>query len=497
VALVGVATIMLGGCSETGQFGNTFGSPFSTSSLPRIDKTATGSITPAPASQPSQFTDFFKEAFRPFDDKSAAPPPARAPYAARPADPLAERAIPPAPIASAPLAPPSAPSFSAPVASAPAFAPKPSYALRAAPGGIGGWSAEGGTPVVVAQGETADAIAQRFGVPTDTLLQVNGMATRAQVQPGARLTIPVYHAGGARSAAAAPARAVPAPAAPRLASKSLVGEEMQQAKQAALPHGVQNLAAQKPDASALLADKRAKLAQAKANQQKAALAQVDAAKAAKKTADLKVAAAAQVAQLKAAPVATAKTASATAKTAAATAKMAAPAVVAQAKPALMQGAAPIAPAAATKMAKAEVDADSTASLPPATASAAAGDSANPEFRWPARGRVIQGFGNSGNDGINIAVPEGTQVKAAENGVVAYAGSELKGYGNLVLIRHPNGFVTAYANNGSINVKRGDTVKRGQTIALSGQSGNVSSPQLHFELRKGSKPVDPSSYLAGL
>jgi murein DD-endopeptidase MepM/ murein hydrolase activator NlpD len=67
----------------------------------------------------------------------------------------------------------------------------------------------------------------------------------------------------------------------------------------------------------------------------------------------------------------------------------------------------------------------------------------------------------------------------------------------VLIRHPNGFVSAYANNGSINVKRGDSVKRGQTIALSGQTGNVASPQLHFELRKGSKPVDPSSFLAGL
>jgi murein DD-endopeptidase MepM/ murein hydrolase activator NlpD len=133
----------------------------------------------------------------------------------------------------------------------------------------------------------------------------------------------------------------------------------------------------------------------------------------------------------------------------------------------------------------------------APVAAAAPDSANPEFRWPARGRVIQAFGAGGNDGINIAVPEGTQVKAAESGVVAYAGSELKGYGNLVLIRHPNGFVSAYANNGSINVKRGDSVKRGQTIALSGQTGNVASPQLHFELRKGSKPVDPSSFLAGL
>ena len=103
----------------------------------------------------------------------------------------------------------------------------------------------------------------------------------------------------------------------------------------------------------------------------------------------------------------------------------------------------------------------------------------------------------GNDGINIAVPEGTPVKAAEDGVVAYAGNELKGYGNLVLIRHPNGFVSAYANNGDLNVKRGDQVKRGQTIANSGQTGNVASPQLHFELRKGSTPVDPMPYLAGL
>ena len=102
-----------------------------------------------------------------------------------------------------------------------------------------------------------------------------------------------------------------------------------------------------------------------------------------------------------------------------------------------------------------------------------------------------------NDGINIALPEGTAVKAAEGGTVAYAGSELKGYGNMVLIRHPNGYVSAYANNGELNVKRGDKVTRGQTIAKSGQSGNVSSPQLHFELRKGSTPVDPTGYLAGL
>ena len=155
--------------------------------------------------------------------------------------------------------------------------------------------------------------------------------------------------------------------------------------------------------------------------------------------------------------------------------------------------APVAPA--PEAAPAKPDPTPTASVAPAGAPAADA-SGNPEFRWPARGRIIQGF-KGGNDGINIAVPEGTQVKAAEGGTVAYAGSELKGYGNLVLIRHPNGYVTAYANNGELDVKRGDQVKRGQTIAKSGQSGNVSSPQLHFELRKGSTPVDPTSYLAGL
>ena len=148
----------------------------------------------------------------------------------------------------------------------------------------------------------------------------------------------------------------------------------------------------------------------------------------------------------------------------------------------------------TEPKKPALDKTPVAALPPQTPTA---DTANPEFRWPARGRVIQGFKAGGNDGINIAVPEGTSVKAAEGGVVAYAGNELKGYGNLVLIRHPNGFVSAYANNGDLDVKRGDTVKRGQTIAKSGQSGNVSSPQLHFELRKGSTPVDPTNYLAGL
>ena len=139
---------------------------------------------------------------------------------------------------------------------------------------------------------------------------------------------------------------------------------------------------------------------------------------------------------------------------------------------------------------------------PETPTGATGNqsTAAPSFRWPVRGRVITGFGpkTSGgqNDGINVAVPEGTPIKAAEDGVVAYAGNELKGYGNLVLVRHSNGFVTAYAHASELAVKKGETIKRGQVIGKAGATGNVTSPQLHFEVRKGATPVDPTQYLTG-
>jgi murein DD-endopeptidase MepM/ murein hydrolase activator NlpD len=122
------------------------------------------------------------------------------------------------------------------------------------------------------------------------------------------------------------------------------------------------------------------------------------------------------------------------------------------------------------------------------------------FRWPVRGRIISGFGSKPNgernDGINLAVPEGTSVKAVETGTVIYAGNELEGYGNLVLVRHADGWVSAYAHNKDLLVKRGDQVRRGQTVAHAGMSGSVSAPQVHFELRKGAKPVNPLDYLAG-
>lgn len=120
------------------------------------------------------------------------------------------------------------------------------------------------------------------------------------------------------------------------------------------------------------------------------------------------------------------------------------------------------------------------------------------LRWPLKGKVISGFGAKPNglknEGINIAVPEGTNIQAAEGGVVAYAGNELKGYGNLVLVRHAGGYVTAYAHASQLLVKRGDTVKRGDVIAKAGQTGAVQSPQLHFEVRKGATALDPNKFL---
>jgi murein DD-endopeptidase MepM/ murein hydrolase activator NlpD len=117
-----------------------------------------------------------------------------------------------------------------------------------------------------------------------------------------------------------------------------------------------------------------------------------------------------------------------------------------------------------------------------------------------RGRIVSNFGSkpngARNDGINLAVPEGTSVKAAENGVVAYVGNELKGYGNLILVRHADDWVSAYAHTSQMLVRRGDQVRRGQIIAKAGQTGAVSSPQLHFELRKGSRPIDPVPHMAG-
>jgi len=122
-----------------------------------------------------------------------------------------------------------------------------------------------------------------------------------------------------------------------------------------------------------------------------------------------------------------------------------------------------------------------------------------QFLWPVDGKVVSGYGPKQgarqNNGINIAAAPGTPVRASENGVVVYAGNELRGYGNLLLVRHADGWTSAYAHNGEILVDRGTVVERGQVIAKVGDTGSVNSPQSHFELRKGAKAVDPVKYLS--
>jgi murein DD-endopeptidase MepM/ murein hydrolase activator NlpD len=288
-----------------------------------------------------------------------------------------------------------------------------------------GWTATGGSPIVVADGETLDTISGRYGVPTAALLAANGLSSGAEVKSGMRIVVPVYHADG---------HAVASVESPKAAKKR-----------------AEDVADAEP----------AKKTKAKEKEKEKAVSKAD--KAREKTD---------------------KSAS----------KDDAGGAVAYAEP---QKPSQTKNQAIDKAPTGNLESGAGASKAPLTGAQADASGVEPEFRWPARGRIIQGFKAGGNDGINISVPAGTSVRAAENGVVVYAGDGLKGYGNLVLIKHPNGFVTAYGNNGELDVKRGDQVKRGQVIAKSGDTGNVNAPQLHFELRKGSTPVDPTNYLAGL
>ena len=504
ICAIGAVAALMSGCSaDSTRFGDAFGNPFATGSI------AKPKPKPVAARKP------------PVSGTGAS-----APIVSSALPPHGATAVNAAPIRPAPVA----------VSHETTGSIGPSHAVPGA--SFGGWTGEGGASVAVGQGDTAAVLAQRYGVPQNVLLQVNGLHAASDIQPGGHIVVPIYNAVASKPGAAPRVAEAPAPrepavkSAPAHAAEALpaepkpfkVAKQDSKAEKAALAEreaATRKAAAQKAAADKVAADKLAAekvaVAQKAAAAEKLARAEAAAArKVAVKSAPARAERSAETQKMPEAQKAAAADKAAAAQTAAAAARDAAKAKadavkaaavaakaakVAAATPAPAASAAPAKPEVSPAVeAKKPVDNTPTASVPPASADAgAAGAAGGPEFRWPARGRIIAGFkgGAGGNDGINIAVPDGTPVKAAEGGVVAYAGSELKGYGNLVLIKHPNGYVTAYANNGEIDVKRGETVKRGQTIAKSGQSGNVSSPQLHFELRKGSQPVDPTNYLAGL
>src|SRR5215470_12966915 len=284
------------------------------------------------------------------------------------------------------------------------------------PASSGNWSWDGGTAVTVAAGETIDTIARRHGVPASVIMQANNITAPATIYPGQRLVIPRYKASRvATTPAPRPAAPTPAPAASPAGSGN-----------------VHVVAA--GDTLSKIAHRYHKPVNeiAKANN-------------IQPTATLNVGDRLTIPGAPASPV-----------------KTSAPAAGAQAAPA--KPVASAAPKQAEPVQNANVVAP-TDQLDKEAAKLAEGTGAVPKFRWPANGRIIAGYGpttnGQQNDGINIALPENTPVKAAEDGVVAYAGNELKGYGNLVLVRHPNGYVTAYAHAKELLVKRGDQVKRGQ------------------------------------
>ena len=309
--------------------------------------------------------------------------------------------------------------------------------------------AQAGTTIIVGTSDTLEGLSRRYNVSSAAILQANGYKGPRALSPGQQLIIPRQ-----TTAAAAPAPALAAPASkPAAAAAPTVHVVNRGDTLLSIARRNNVTAADLSRANGLDSSSKLKLGQ-------------------KLTVPGVKTAAAQ-------PVAVAA------------AQPAAPAT----RTAAVAGTPPQSARLASATAKVE---DAPAAEAPVKASEATG--ALPTFRWPVRGKVITTYGaktnGKANDGINLAVPEGTPVKAAEDGVVAYSGNELKGYGNLVLVRHSNGYVTAYAHASELLVKRGDTIKRGQIIAKSGQSGEVGSPQLHFEIRKGSSPVDPLQFLNG-
>lgn len=312
--------------------------------------------------------------------------------------------------------------------------PAPTVTAPAAPQP---WTPANGTTITVKPGDSVQVLARRYGVAESSLLAANGLVAGAQLAPGQSIVIPAY---GQQAAVAAPNAQVPHV----VASTTAPG-----------PQVLGQLPPTKPPVPRSVSSEVASAAPAK-------------------------------------PVAPATT----------TVAMATPGMTAtDAKPGLLPptGNKP-APQANQQVAAVAPNQTQPGASEAQPASAGVESAADGSFRWPVRGRVISGFGvkpgGERNDGINIEVPEGTPIKAAEGGQVIYAGNELKGFGNLVLVKHPNGFVSAYAHASEVLVQRGDSILRGQTIAKVGATGNVTRPQLHFEIRNGNRPVDPLPYLSG-
>lgn len=361
-------------------------------------------------------------------------------------------------------------------------------AVPAAPEGRSHWSRAGGTEITVSQGESVDTLSRRFGVPAREILRANGFPASHRFAAGEKIVIPTFVYGGnahgqeTRVAEAprsgerreAPDRRTPKPAPEHLAALPKAQDRHEETRLASAVGKGQYKVEPGDNLHTIARKTGVRTAEIRrANNLKSDFLRVG--------------------QVLTIPGAGSQ------KVASAEPKNVDPVTTGTAVPSKPQ----------QSQAGGKDESRPAAYTPPQKTDKAVAESGQKEaaiapettgigkMRWPVRGRIITPFGGSGgaaSDGIDIAVPEGTPVKAAENGVVIYAGNGLKDFGDTVLIRHDDGLVTVYGHNSKLEVKRGEKVRRGQEIALSGMSGTTPSPRLHFEVRKNSAPVNPTKYL---
>lgn len=382
--------------------------------------------------------------------------------------------------ASVPNAPPRVQSAPLPAVSAPAPVSSTPVATLPAPEAVQGarswkgWTSAGGTRVQLRQGDSLNSVARRYGVPIQALVAVNGIKDPAQVRPGQTVVIPTYvytDRNGHTSTTEGETGRVQLPKVSR--NETVVT--------GSIPASTRTLP--RPDTKPAGQPSFADISRGEVAVEKVEILRVSTLPKRKPGAPARPLTTASISS--GTPAANIPTPRRQPSSPAAPVA-AAPSQTVETKglpaPALTQEARPEAPI----------------KTPTTVASVREDVGTSAKFRWPVRGRIISDFGakpgGGRNEGVNLAVPEGTAVHAADDGTVIYSGNELKGYGNLILVRHADGWVSAYAHNSELKVKRGDTIRRGDVVALAGATGSVSQPQVHFELRKGNKPVDPLKHL---
>lgn len=355
--------------------------------------------------------------------------------------------------------------------------------------GKGGWSAENAPAVLMRQGDSVATLSKRFGVPEKEILKANGMTSASQAEPGQRILIPTFGVAGSAAKASASDQAAsldvgkqknvpmqPAnrevailPGQSQSREKGAARTDMASGKQPAAAGGDGTYTVQAGDSL----NRIAKINNVSVDDLRKANGLTNGAIRVGQTLKLPGVSTSAPDQVVTASVPARKVVEAKVEEKVAKVEEAKPAAVAK--------------DSVTEVASKDTGTDES---PKATGIS--------KYRWPVRGQVIAGYGanveGTRNDGINISVPEGTPIKAAENGVVIYSGSSLKELGNAVLVRHDDGTVTVYGNASELKVQRGQKILRGQTLASSGMSGTASQPQVHFEVRKNASAVNPATFL---